>query len=70
MTAYIANLDDLFYEGLVSCLCGTGFPHPMDWQAMDGNERAAYTAGERAVDAIEDTMDIVEYITTLRWPDD
>ena len=67
LAAYIANLDELFIDGLVSHLCGTGGPHPMDWQAMDANERAAFDAGVRAVDDIEDIM---EYIETLRWPDD
>ena len=32
ITTYIANLDDLFHEGLVSQLCGTALPHPMDWE--------------------------------------
>ena len=67
MLAYISNLDDRFHEGLVSALCGTGFPHPMDWQSMDANERAAFISGEHACDAI---IDVVEYIETLRWPDD
>ena len=67
ITTYIANLDALFREGLVSQLCGTGFPHPMDWESMDSNERAAFTAGALAVDDIEDDMEIAEYLA-LRQP--
>ena len=33
---------------------------------MDANERAAFNAGARAVDDIEDVMDIEEYIN-LRY---